>query len=154
MPSQKRFMQLKFISSIYNKSLEEIELVMGPETLTMLMRRIGENTAEDYIKLIKGKFNSLNDLVEVIVSDVLTPVIGKGKASSNAAENKVLITLNACPYKNAGFKINKMPFFCHYTEGLIFHLIELAFPEKKVEITPKSTIAGGAPSCVFEITIQ
>ena len=59
MVSKKRFGQLKFIASIFNLSLKEIKETLGPETLTMIFRRVGETSGENIAKRLKGKFGSV-----------------------------------------------------------------------------------------------
>ena len=151
----KRVRQLKFIANIFQRSLKEIKDTLGFETLTMIFRRVGEAAAEDIVHKLKGKYTTVEEFCNLLVSDVITPVIGENKGSVVVNGNKIDIELDACPYKKAGgFPIKEMEFFCHYTEGLLDAALQLAFPDKQFFMEPKELIANGCKKCVFESEIS
>ncbi len=154
MVSKKRFGQLKFIANIFNLSLKEIKETLGPETLTMIFRRVGETSGENIAKRLKGKFTSVEEFCNLIVTQVMDPVVGEGKCAAKVQGNKVIFELLACPYKKAGgFPIKEMSWFCHYTEGLLDIALKTAFPDRSFETNPKELKAAGSDKCVFEITM-
>ena len=151
----KRMLQLKFIASIFNMSLQEIRDTLGFETLTMIFRRVGEKAAENIVKRLTGKFTSIEEFCSLLVDDVFAPVIGEDMASYAIDNDKITFTLKACPYKKAGgYPIQDMSFFCHYTEGLIDHAVKTAFPSKSFFTEPVHLISqAGCEECVFDISL-
>ena len=146
----KRLRQLKFIASIFNQSLKEIKETLGFETLTMIFRRVGESSAEQIVERLKGRYNTPEEFGNIMIKEVIEPVIGDGKGKITVNGGQVEIVLEACPYKKAGgFPIKEMEFFCHYTEGLFDNAFKLAFPELNMEITPKELISQSCTQCVF-----
>ena len=136
-------------------SLKEIKDTLGFETLTMIFRRVGEAAAEDIYSNLKGKYTTVEEFCNLLVSDVIAPVIGENKGSVQVTGNKIDIELDACPYKKAGrFPIQDMEFFCHYTEGLLDTALQLAFPDKHFYMEPKELIAKGCTKCIFESEIS
>ncbi|MHA1672305.1 MAG: hypothetical protein ACTSYI_01630 [Promethearchaeota archaeon] len=151
MANNKRLNQLKFISSIFQMSLKEIKETLGFETLTMIFRRVGETAAERIVKRLEGKYTTIEEFGNILIKDVIEPIIGENKGNIIFEGNKIVIELEACPYKKAGnFPITEMEFFCHYTEGLFDTAFKLAFPDKQFYIEPKDLISKGCNSCVFE----
>ena len=154
MVSKRRLGQLKFVTNIFNLSLKEIKETLGPETLTMIFRRVGETSGENIAKRLKGKFGNIKEFCNLIVTQIMDPVVGVGKCAAKVQDNKVIFELLACPYKKAGgFPIKEMSWFCHYTEGLLDIALKTAFPDKNFETFPKKLKAEGADKCVFEISI-
>lgn len=148
---QKRVRQLKFISNIFQMSLKEIKDTLGFETLTMIFRRVGEATANEIYEKFKGKYHTVEDYCDLLIRNIIEPIIGENQAHVKFEDTKLQITLDACPYKKAGgFPIQDMEFFCHYTEGLFDEALRLAFPDKKFYTEPKDLIANGCDHCVFE----
>ncbi|MHA1371464.1 MAG: hypothetical protein ACTSWN_12225 [Promethearchaeota archaeon] len=147
----RRFKQLKFISSIFNFSIEEIRFTLGDEALSMIMRRVGERIGENIAQRIKA--TGIAEFCTKVVQDVFFPVIGENKASCTIEGNTIEFTINVCPYKQAGFKIKELGFFCHYTEGLIETAIKNKFPEEKFVIEPPKELISrdGCNKCVFVI---
>ena len=153
--SKKRIKQLKFIANIFQMSLKEIEETLGFETLTMIFRRVGETTGEDIVKRFEGRYSNLTEFCNLLVAHVIEPVIGEGKGHVKIDEKNIYIELDACPYKKSGgFPIQKMGFFCHYTEGMFDTALKLAYPEKNFYLEPKDLIATGCKSCIFHAEIQ
>ncbi len=148
----KRINQLKFIASIFSMSLHEIKEIMGFETLTMIFRRVGEAAGNNVVKRLKGKYNSVEEFTKLLMSSVIGPVLGEGKSKVSVAGNKVTISLGACPYKNAGFPIKDMSWFCEYTEGLFDSAMKAAFPDKKVETVSSDRISKNCATCKFDIS--
>ncbi len=148
----KRINQLKFIASIFSMSLHEIKEIMGFETLTMIFRRVGEVAGSNVVKRLKGKYNTVEEFAKLLISHVIEPVIGDGKSTASITGNKVVITLGACPYKNAGFPIKDMSWFCEYTEGLFDNAMKAAFPDKKIETVSSDRISKNCETCKFDIT--
>ncbi len=149
----KRINQLKFIASIFSMSLHEIKEIMGFETLTMIFRRVGEAAGNNVVKRLKGQYNSVEEFSKLLMSSVIEPVLGESpKTTVVVAGNKVTINLGACPYKNAGFPIKDMSWFCEYTEGLFDSAIKSAFPDKKVETVSSDRISKNCETCKFDIT--
>lgn len=151
----KRLKQLKFIANIFQMSLKEIKETLGFETLTMIFRRVGEAAAEDITKNFKGRYNTVEEFGELLIKEVIEPIIGENNGKLVVDNDKIIIRLKACPYKTAGrFPIKDMEFFCHYTEGLFDTALKLAFPDKTFMIEPKELIAEGCSECVFESQIN
>ncbi len=148
----KRINQLKFIASIFSMSLHEIKEIMGFETLTMIFRRVGEAAGNNVVKRLKGKYNSVEEFTKLLMSSVIGPVLGEGKSKVSVAGNKVTISLGACPYKNAGFPIKDMSWFCEYTEGLFDSAMKAAFPDRKVETVSSDRISKNCATCKFDIS--
>jgi len=148
----KRINQLKFIASIFSMSLHEINEIMGFETLTMIFRRVGEAAGNNVVKRLKGKYNSVEDFAKLLISHVIEPVLGGGKSTVQVEGNKVTINLGACPYKNAGFPIKNMSWFCEYTEGLFDSAMRGAFPDKKIETISGDRISQNCATCKFDLT--
>ena len=147
----KRINQLKFIANIFKMSLQEIKETLGFETLTMIFRRVGEAAAEKIVKRLNGKYTSVDEFCNLIITQVIEPVIGEGKGGYKVDGNKITFELQACPYKKAGgFPIKDMEFFCHYTEGLFDESLKLAFPDKNFYMEPKDLISKDCASCVFD----
>jgi hypothetical protein len=78
-------------------------------------------------------------------------VLGGGKSTVVVVGNKVTINLGACPYKNAGFPIKDMSWFCEYTEGLFDSAMKAAFPDKKIETVSGDRISTNCAACKFDI---
>jgi hypothetical protein len=148
-----RLMQLKFIANIFQISLDEIKLTLGEEALTMIMRRVGESVGEKIAARLKGKYTTVQEFCNLVIKDVMEPVVGAGKATAIVTGNDIKFVLESCPYKKAGFPIMKMGFFCNYTEGLIDSSVKAAFPGTKFSMeTPASLISRtGCTSCVFNM---
>ena len=151
----KRLKQLKFIANIFNMSLNEIRETLGFETLTMIFCRVGEASAENVVKRLKGKYETIEEFGQLLIENVIEPVLGENKSTVENSEGKVKISLDACPYKRSGgFKIQEMGFFCHYTEGLFDNAYKLAFPDKTVFTEPVGLIADKCKNCTFDIEIE
>lgn len=149
--SKKRIKQLKFIANIFQMSLKEIEETLGFETLTMIFRRVGESSGEHLAKAYKGKYSTIEEFTDLIIKHVIEPILGPEQARFITNHNKISIELDACPYKKSGgFPIQKMEFFCHYTEGLFDIALKTAFPDKELLIEPVELIANGCDKCRFE----
>ncbi len=148
----KRINQLKFIATIFSMSLHEVKEIMGFETLTMIFRRVGETAGNNVVKRLKGKYNSVEEFAKLLMSSVIEPVLGEGKSTASVVGNKVSISLGACPYKNAGFPIKDMSWFCEYTEGLFDSAMKAAFPDKKIETVSSDRISKNCETCKFDIT--
>ncbi len=103
-------------------------------------------------KRLKGKYNSVEDFAKLLMSSVIEPVLGEGTSTVTVAGNKVNINLGACPYKNAGFPIKDMSWFCEYTEGLFDSAMKSAFPDKKVETISSDRISKNCTNCKFELS--
>jgi hypothetical protein len=148
-----RLMQLKFITNIFQFTLEEIKLTLGEEALTMIMRRVGESVGEKIAARLKGKYTNLQEFCNMLIKDVIEPVTGTGKAKATVDGNNIKFVLESCPYKKAGFPIVKMGFFCDYTEGLLDRSIKAAFPGSKYSMEPPKELISkeGCASCVFNI---
>lgn len=147
---QDRLKQLKFISNIFQISLNAIKDTLGFETLTMIFRRVGEDSAVNVVKRLKGKYNSLQEFSDLLIKEVISPVIGENKGRIKVEGNKIIIELDACPYKTSGgFPIKDMDFFCHYTEGLFDYAYQQAFPDKKFELKIDGLISGSCDKCTF-----
>ena len=133
-------------------SLKEIKETLGFETLTMIFRRVGEAAANQIVTKFKGKYSSVNEFCELLITDVINPIIGENKCSIKVSDDgKVEFELDACPYKKAGgYPIKEMEFFCHYTEGLFDEALKLAFPDKEVWTEPIELISTGCQKCIFE----
>ncbi len=155
MPS-KRIQQLKFIASIFNYSMKEIRETLGFETLTMIFRRVGEEVADHIVKRLEGKYESVEDFCNLLINEVINPVIGD-KGSFTVDGDNVTIKLGACPYKKAGgFPIQDMSFFCDYTEGLIDTAFQKAFPDKNYFTELKQSLGRNpeCSECVFNASIS
>lgn len=151
MSKNKRLNQLKFISNIFQMSLKEIKDTLGFETLTMIFRRVGESAAEEIVEKLKGKYSTVEEFGNLIIAEVVEPIIGENKGLIKIEGNIITIELDACPYKKAGhFPIQDMEFFCHYTEGLFDTAFQIAFPEKKFYMEPKELISTGCKKCLFQ----
>ncbi|MHA1684477.1 MAG: hypothetical protein ACTSUE_26300 [Promethearchaeota archaeon] len=152
--TSKRLMQLKFIANIFQYSLKEIKDTLGFEALTMIFRRVGESVGESVVSRFKGKYSTIDEFCSLMIKHVIAPVVGEGSVNCQRDGNKLTFTLDACPYKKAGFPIKDMAFFCDYTEGLLDTAIKEAFPEKKFEMDiPGELISNeGCSKCIFEIT--
>ncbi len=148
----KRINQFKFIATIFSMSLHEVKEIMGFETLTMIFRRVGEAAGNNVVKRLKGKYNSVEEFAKLLMSDVIEPVLGEGTSQVSVVGNKVTINLGACPYKNAGFPIKDMSWFCEYTEGLFDSAVKVAFPDKKVETVSSDRISKNCATCKFDIS--
>ena len=145
-----RLKKLKFISNIFALTLTEIKDTLGEETLTMIFRRVGETTGEKIVTRFKGKYTTLDEFCGLLISQIIEPIIGEGKASYSVSGDKVSFELQACPYKIAGgFPIKDMSFFCHYTEGMIDIALKEALPDKNLTIEPSDLISGNCSSCKF-----
>lgn len=155
MVSKKRFMQLKFISSIFNLALHEIEETLGFETLTMIFRRVGEASGENIAKRLQGTYSSVEEFMNLVMENTIAPIIGKGKGSYSVEGDKITVILEACPYKKAGgFPIEEMKFFCHYTEGMLETAIKTGFPDKNYEFKTDELISDACQNCKFSILSQ
>ncbi|HMF34337.1 MAG TPA: hypothetical protein VKK79_23135 [Candidatus Lokiarchaeia archaeon] len=150
----KRLAQLKFITTIFSMSLKEIKDIMGFETLTMIFRRVGEAAGENIVKRFQGKYTSIEEFANLLISEVIEPVLGEGNGTASVSGSLVSIDLAACPYKVAGIPIKDMSWFCEYTEGLFDSAIRGAFPGYKVETKSPEKIAQDCPTCKFEITYE
>ncbi len=146
-------MQLKFIANIFQFSLEEIKMTLGEEALTMIMRRVGESVGERIAARLKGKYANVQEFCNMLIKDVIEPVVGEGMAKASVEGNNIKYVLGSCPYKKAGFPISKMGFFCDYTEGLFDRSIKAAFPGAKYQMEPPKDLISkeGCTSCVFNI---
>lgn len=150
--SDKRRIQLKFISNIFNMSLKEIKDTLGFETLTMIFRRVGEESGKNVVKKMKGRYQTPEQFLALLLKEVIEPVIDVGQAKFEINGNNVKIELDACPYKKAGgFPIQDMSFFCDYTEGLFDTALKEAFPDRKfIMDMPKDLISKpGCKQCIF-----
>jgi hypothetical protein len=120
----------------------------------MIFRRVGETVGEKVVERFKGKYASVEEFCNLIISNVIGPVIGMDQVHCNHEDNKLVFVLDTCPYKKAGFPIKDMSFFCDYTEGLLDTAVSMAFPGKTFEMVPKDLISGDCASCTFEINIS
>jgi hypothetical protein len=150
----KRLAQLKFITTIFSMSLKEIKDIMGFETLTMIFRRVGEAAGENVVKRLQGKYSSIDEFANLLISEVIEPALGEGNGKVSVEGGKVIIDLAACPYKVAGMPIKDMSWFCEYTEGLFDSAIRGAFPDYKVETRSPEKIAQECATCKFEISYE
>ncbi|MHA1144282.1 MAG: methanogen output domain 1-containing protein [Candidatus Helarchaeota archaeon] len=147
--------KLKFISSIFKMSIQEMNNIMGPETIRTVYRLIGERIGTNVVERMKKKFKIDNwtpsNFSEALVNDVLEPVLGEGGAELTAEGNDVRVKLNVCPFESADMDISHQ-FYCTYTEGLIETAAKTAFGKAELEkITLK---AEGKPCCEFIIHLS
>ncbi|MBD3351449.1 MAG: hypothetical protein GF364_08175 [Candidatus Lokiarchaeota archaeon] len=150
MNKNKRVKQLKFIASIFNLALEEIQDTLGFETLTMIFRRVGEVSGKKIAERFNGQYNNIDEFGKLLIDFVINPVIGEGKGHISKEGDNLIVKLDACPYKKAGgFPIEDMRFFCHYTEGMIDTAIKTAFPDDEFKTTPDKLIASGCEHCRY-----
>ncbi|MBD3351451.1 MAG: hypothetical protein GF364_08185 [Candidatus Lokiarchaeota archaeon] len=155
MKKNKRVKQLKFIASIFNLALNEIQDTLGFETLTMIFRRVGEASGLSIAEKFKGRYTTIKDFGNALIRYVINPIIGDGKSQLIEEGDKIIFKLDACPYKKAGgFPIQDMSFFCHYTEGMIDTAIKTAFPDLNYQTNPAKLIANGCEHCKFVISKQ
>ena len=147
-------MQLKFIANIFQYSLQEIKETLGYEALTMILRRVGERVGENIVNRLEGKYASVEEFCNLLITDVIAPVVGDDKATADIRGDNVIFKLDTCPYKAAGFPIQDMSFFCEYTEGLIENALQCAFPGKNYQLEyPVDSLISkeGCKTCVFKI---
>ncbi len=141
----------KFISSIFKMSINEMNNIMGPETIKTVYRLIGERIGENVVKRMKDKFNidawTPENFSDAIVKDVLNPVLGEGGAEVNPDGGNIRVKLNVCPFEKADMDITHL-FYCTYTEGLIQTAASKAFG-KEIELEAISLKAEGKSCCEF-----
>jgi len=141
----------KFISSIFKMSIQEMNNIMGPETIKTVYRLIGEKIGEGIVKRMKDKFNidawTPENFSEAIVKDVLNPVLGEGGAEVKPENGNIRVKLNVCPFELADMDITHL-FYCTYTEGLIQTSASKAFG-KDIELEQISLKAEGKSCCEF-----
>ncbi|GAB4321342.1 MAG: hypothetical protein Kow0069_25570 [Promethearchaeota archaeon] len=150
----RRIRQLKFIATIFEHSLLEIADTLGYEALTMIFRRVGERVGETVAKRLEGRHSSVEQFCDLLVHDVINPVIGGEGSCDHLGGGRVLIKLGACPYKKAaGFPVRDMSWFCDYTEGLIDAAFGRAFPEANLTVRLDESIArnDGCQTCRFSV---
>ncbi|MBD3188693.1 hypothetical protein GF325_17835 [Candidatus Bathyarchaeota archaeon] len=152
--ASKRLMQLKFIANIFQYSLKEIKETLGFEALTMIFRRVGESVGEQIVGRFKGKYESIEEFCKLMIEHVISPVVGEDAVRCDISGNTLTFTLDACPYKKAGFPIKDMSFFCHYTEGMLDTAIKEAFPGKEfaMDLPDQLISKEGCDTCVFKVT--
>lgn len=146
--------KLKFISSIFKMSINEMNNIMGPETIKTVYRLIGERIGEGVAGRIAKKFNisdfTPENFSEALLKDVLEPVLGAGGAELTPEGGNIRVKLNVCPFEKADMDIAHK-FYCNYTEGLIETAAKKAFGNAELEtITLK---ADGKSCCEFLIRL-
>ena len=127
-----RLKQLKFISSMFNMSMDEFNNVMGPETIQTIFRLIGERQGEVVEKRLRERYKidkwTPELLAEKLSSNVIVPAVGEGTSDIKVSGNEMTVVIKACPFKQAGIKIDNQ-FYCTYTQGLIDTIAKKAFGE-------------------------
>ncbi|TXT64571.1 MAG: hypothetical protein BAJALOKI3v1_190011 [Promethearchaeota archaeon] len=152
---EKELDQLKFIASMFRMTMEELDKVMGPESIQTIFRLIGERRGKAIENRMRDKFNvdewTPELFAEKFVEDVLDPALGKGQSDIKVEGNQLTVSVRICPFKRAGIDISEK-FYCTYTEGLIDETAKNAFGNIKFQ--SEDLISEGNACCVFKIEIQ
>ncbi len=147
--------QLKFIASMFRMAMEELNNVMGPESLQTIFRLMGERVGERVEKRLKKEYKIKDwkpeQFAEVFVKDILNTAIGEGGAEINFKNNELLVKINVCPFQRAGINISNK-FFCTYTEGLIETAAKKALGN--LIFKNESLKSNGQSSCNFKLIKQ
>lgn len=114
--TRERFKQLNFIASMFRMAIQEIDKIMGAESLQTIFRLMGENVGENIAKRINAK--TPEEFAEKLQKEVLEPALGTGMAEVSVEGKDISILLKACAFQEAGIDISNK-FYCTYTEGLI-----------------------------------
>lgn len=150
-----RLMQLKFISSMFAMAMDELNMVVGPETIQTIFRLMGEKIGESVEQRIKEKYNVSEWTPELFAekfkTDVLEAALGEGEAEITVNGNELNVILKLCPFKKAGTKIDNK-FYCTYTEGLIETAAKKAFPS--IEFKSIKLRAVDNCDCNFSVKIN
>lgn len=153
--NEKELDQLKFIASMFRMTMEELDKVMGPESIQTIFRLIGERRGKAIENRMREKFDvdewTPELFAEKFVKDVLDPALGKGQSEINVEGNTLKVGIKVCPFKRAGIDISEK-FYCTYTEGLIDYAARNAFGE--IQFQSEDLISEGNACCVFKIEIQ
>lgn len=152
--NKRRLGQLKFIASMFQMVMKELDNVMGPESIRTIFRLIGERQGEEIEKRMKEKFNiddwTPEKFAEKLIKDVFDPALGEGQAEIKIEGNELIISLGVCPFKRAGIDTSNK-FYCTYTEGLIETVAGKALGD--VNFTSEDLISQGKPCCTFRIKL-
>jgi len=153
--NEKELDQLKFIASMFRMTMEELDKVMGPESIQTIFRLIGERRGKAIENRMREKFDvdewTPELFAEKFVKDVLDPALGKDQSEINVEGNILKVDIKLCPFKRAGIDISEK-FYCTYTEGLIDYTARNAFGE--IQFQSENLISEGNACCVFKIEIQ
>lgn len=151
----RRIKQLKFIASMFRMSMDEFNNVMGPESIQTIYRLIGEsqgkNIEERLRKNMKIEDWTPQDLAKGLIEGVFEPAIGDEQAEISIDKDVMTVILKACPFKQAGIKIEDK-FYCNYTEGLIETIAREALDIK--EFKSEKLRAVDNCDCTFKITLK
>ena len=140
---------LKFVASMFKMAIDEINNIMGQESLQTIFRLMGERIGEGIAKRIN--VNTPEAFAEKFVKDVLEPALGAGGAEINLDGGELTVNLKVCPFQKAGIDISNK-FYCTYTEGLV----ETAAKNSLGNITFKSEKLRAVDNCdcSFKIKIE
>lgn len=152
--NKKRLGQLKFIASMFQMVMKELDNVMGPESIRTIFRLIGERQAESIEARMKNKFNidkwTPEKFAEKLIQDVFEPALGEDQAEIEIKEDQLVISLGVCPFQRAGIETSNK-FYCTYTEGLIETVAKKALGN--VSLVSEDLISEGKPCCTFKIQL-
>lgn len=151
---KERLRQLKFIVSMFKMGMEQFDKVMGPESIQMIFRLIGENQAESIEKRLKEKYKIENWTKELFAeklqNDVLNPALGEGQSEIKVENDGLSVIMKICPFKKAGIDITGK-YFCTYTEGLIETVTKLTLGDG--EFTSVKLRSVDNCDCEFKIKV-
>lgn len=151
---KRRLGQLKFIASMFQMVMKELDNVMGPESIQTIFRLIGERQAESIEQRMRDIFNidewTPEKLADKLIQDVFEPALGEGQAEIEVGEDQLVISLRNCPFQRAGIETSNK-FYCTYTEGLIETVAKKALGE--VSFASEDLISEGKSCCTFKIKI-
>ncbi|TFG00579.1 MAG: hypothetical protein EU541_01845 [Promethearchaeota archaeon] len=151
---KRRLGQLKFIASMFQMVMKELDNVMGPESIRTIFRLIGERQGEAIEKRMKDKFNVDNWTPEILadklIQDVFNPALGEGQAEIKVSDDEMIISLGVCPFQRAGIDTSDK-FYCTYTEGLIETVAQKALGN--VSFKSDELISEGKSCCTFDLKL-
>jgi predicted ArsR family transcriptional regulator len=151
---KRRLGQLKFIASMFQLVMKELDNVMGPESIRTIFRLIGERQGEEIEKRMKDKFRvddwTPEKFAEKLIQDVFDPALGEGQAEIKIEGEDLIISLGVCPFKRAGIDTSNK-FYCTYTEGLIETVADKALGG--VTFKSEDLISEGKPCCTFKLKL-
>jgi hypothetical protein len=152
---KRRIEQLKFIASMFRMTMEELDNVMGPESIKTIFRLIGERQGEKVEARLKDKFKidkwTPEVFAEKLISDVIEPAIGTDKCVIKRDENELTVHIKVCPFKKAGIDISNQ-FYCTYTQGLIETSAKAALGD--ISFSTDDLISTGEECCIFKIKMN
>ncbi len=140
---------LKFVASMFRMAIQEINNIMGQESLQTIFRLMGERVGESIAKRINA--TTPEDFAEKIKTDVLEPALGKGGAEITLNGDEISVILKKCPFEAAGIEI-KTRFYCTYTEGLVETVSKNSLGN--VEIVSEKLRAVDNCDCSFKIKLK